>query len=126
MPMLSQARSYFAALLMNDGPPVYMNSTNARLAVGTSTQAFNAADTDLVGTKFRKGMDNPFPTRSNNVVTYRATFDLNEANFAWNEWGVANAASGGMMINRRVESLGEKNSTQTWIFTATLTITSSS
>jgi hypothetical protein len=67
-------------------------------------------------------MDSGFPTVAANVLTFRSTFSGSEANFAWQEWGIANAASGGTLINRLVENNGTKLSGQTWIFETTLTI----
>lgn len=98
------------------------NNANARIGVGDGTTAFSASQTDLQGTnKLRKGMDAGYPTRSGNTVTFRATYGSTEANFAWNEWGVFNAASGGTMLNRKVESLGTKVSGSIWVFEVQLT-----
>ena len=104
------------------------DNTNARLGVGDSATAFSASQTDLQAStnKLRKAMDATYPTRSTNVLTYRSTFTTAEANYAWNEWGVFNAASGATsMLSRKVESLGTKPGTQSWQFTTTLTITTS-
>ena len=46
-----------------------------------------------------------------------------EANFAWNEWGIFNAATGGVMLNRVVESNGTKQNNQTWILDISVTFT---
>jgi hypothetical protein len=67
-------------------------------------------------------MDNGFPTRTNNQLTFQATFGTSEANFAWNEWGVANNSTAGTLLNRKVESLGTKTNSQIWQFTATITV----
>lgn len=101
------------------------NNANAHIGVGDSSTAFSATQTDLqaASNKFRKAMDATYPTRATNVLTFRATFQTTEANFAWNEWGVFNASSGGTMFNRKVESLGTKAVTQSWQFTVTLTVT---
>lgn len=100
------------------------NNANAQIGVGDSSAAFAATQTDLQAAtnKLRKAMDATFPTRSANVLTFRATFGTGEANFAWNEWGVFNAPSAGVMFNRKVESLGTKTSAQSWQITATLTV----
>ena len=66
-----------------------------------------------------------YPTRSNNSVTFKATFDTADANWNWNEWGVFNASTEGVMLNRKVENLGTKTSSATWVFTVTLTFTTS-
>jgi hypothetical protein len=56
------------------------------------------------------------------VLTFRASFGTSEANFAWNEWGIFNAATGGTMMTRKVESLGTKTSSQSWQITTTITV----
>lgn len=99
------------------------NATNARIGVGNGTTVFSVSQTDLQGSsKFRKGMDSGYPKRNGNVLTFKSTFGPNEANFAWEEWGVFNAATGGVMLNRLVEYNGTKQSGQTWIFEVELTI----
>lgn len=100
------------------------NNANAYIGVGDSTTAFSASQTDLQAStnKLRKAMDSGYPTRSNNTMTFRSTFGTSEANFAWNEWGVFNASSGGTMLNRKVESLGTKTSAQSWQITVDVTL----
>lgn len=101
------------------------NNANSHIGVGDSTTAFSAAHTDLQAAtnKVRVAMDATYPTGAANVITWRSTFGTAAANWAWQEWGVFNAASGGTMLNRKVESLGTKTNTQTWQFTVTLTVT---
>lgn len=101
------------------------NNANAHIGVGDSTTAFAVGQTDLqaASNKTRKAMDATFPSGGSNVIVFRSTFGQSDANFAWNEWAVFNASSGGTMLNRKVESLGTKTSTQTWQFTTTLTFT---
>ena len=98
------------------------NAVNARIGVGNGTTAFAVAQTDLQGTsKLRKAMDTGYPTVTPPVVTFKSTFAQNEANFAWNEWGIFNAATGGVMLNRVVESNGTKQSNQTWVLEVAIT-----
>lgn len=100
------------------------NNANAYIGVGDSVTAYAATQTDLIGTnKFRKAMDATFPSGAANVIAFRSTFALADANFAWNEWAVFNAAAAGTMLNRKQEALGTKASTQSWVFTGTLTVT---
>lgn len=101
------------------------NNANTYIGVGDSTTAFSAAQTDLQAAtnKLRKAMDATYPQVAANVVNYRATFGTSDANYAWQEWGIFNASSGGTMLSRKVESLGTKTSAQTWVFTVTLTTT---
>lgn len=91
------------------------NNANAYIGVGNGTTAFSAAQTDLQGaSKTRKGMDASYPQRTDNTVTWSATYATGDANYAWEEWGLFNAASGGQMLNRKVENLGTKTSSATW------------
>lgn len=99
------------------------DNANAHLGVGDGTTAFSPTQTDLQGTnKIRKPMDPGYPVRTGTKLTFRATFGSNEANFAWNEWGVFNAASGGVMLNRLVSSMGTKASGATWVFEVEINI----
>lgn len=100
------------------------DNANAYIGVGDSTTAFAATQTDLQAAtnKLRKAMDATYPTTAANVLTFRSTFGTSDANYAWQEWGVFNASSAGTMLNRKVESLGTKPSSQTWQFTVTLTL----
>lgn len=110
------------------GAVTAFNNANSYIGVGNSTTAFAAGQTDLQAAagatnQLRKAMDATYPSGATNVIQFRSTFAVGDANFAWNEWGVFNAASGGTMLNRKVESLGTKTNTQTWQFTVTLTFT---
>ena len=94
----------------------------AALGVGNGTAAFDPTHTDLQGaSKLRKGMEATFPSRAGDVVTAKATFAPSEANFAWEEWGFFNNVTADTMLCRKVEALGTKPPTQTWILTATMT-----
>ena len=97
---------------------------NAYLGVGDSTTAFAASQTDLqaASNKLRKAMDTGYPQRTNDALKFKATFGDSDANFAWQEWGVFNASSGGTMANRKVESKGTKEG-GSWVFEVTLTPT---
>lgn len=122
MALTTAGLNYLSQAAIGQGTP--FNSANARLGVGDGTAAFSAAQTNLLGThKARKGMDPGYPTIVAPKVTFRSTFAPNEANFAWNEWGVFNAANGGVMLNRVVESNGTKQSNQTWVLEVEITFT---
>ena len=126
MAMTTVGRDYIAQALVGEAFTAF-NNANARIGVGDSTTAFAAAQTDLQApaNKLRKAMDATYPQRAANVLTFRATFGTAEANFAWNEWGVFNAAAAGQMLNRKVEALGTKTSAQTWQLTVALTLNAS-
>lgn len=124
MPITDAGRNQLVQAGIGAGP-TFFNNANAYIGVGDSTTAFSAAQTDLVAStnKLRKAMDSTYPSGAANVITFRSTFSTSDANFAWQEWGVFNASAAGTMLNRKVESLGTKTSTQTWQFTVVLTFT---
>jgi hypothetical protein len=122
MGLTNAGRNFIAQAIMNDSP-TFFDNTHAYLCVGDGTTAFAATQTDLQGSnKTRGGMDTGYPTRADNVLTFKATFDGNTANHDWDEWGVANASSAGTLLNRMVEDNGTKVSGQTWVLEVDLTI----
>lgn len=110
-------------LLIGAGGTVFSNA-NARLGVGDSSTAAAVGQTDLQAAvnKFRRVMEATFPSRTGTTISFKSSFATGEANFAWNEWGVFNAASAGTMLNRKVESMGTKSS-GVWTLEVTITIT---
>lgn len=123
MALTTTGATAIAKSLMNDSP-TFFNNANAYLGVGDSSTAFSSAQTDLQAAtnKLRKAQEATYPQRSSNALTYRSLFGTADANFAWAEWGVFNASSGGEMLSRKVEALGTKTSAASWQFTVTLTI----
>lgn len=123
MALTNAGRNFIAQAIINDTPTFFTNA-NARIGVGDSPTAFAASQTDLQATtnKLRAAMETSFPTRTDNVLTFKSSFGASEANFAWNEWGIFNDASAGTMLNRKVEALGTKSG-GTWILTVELTVT---
>ena len=104
------------------GTGTVFNSTNSFIGVGNSSAAFSADLVDLQGvSKFRKGMEAGYPIVNGSTITYKAIFADPEANFAWNEWGIFNAASGGVMLCRVVQANGTKLPNQTWIYEVQVT-----
>lgn len=120
MALTTAGINYLAQAAIGQG--VIFNNANAKIGVGDGTAAFAVSQTDLQGTnKVRKGMDADYPTSNPPVATFRATFNPSEANFAWNEWGIFNASTGGVMLSRVVESNGTKQSNQTWVLEVAIT-----
>lgn len=117
-------------LLKGAGNVSAFNNANAHLGVGDSSTAAAATQTDLqaVANKFREPMDATFPTHTDGTIdgsddiVFKSTFESGDANFAWNEWAVFNAAAAGRMLNRKVESLGTKTSAGVWALTVTLSL----
>ena len=100
------------------------NVTTPYIGVGDSSTTFAATQTDLQAStnKLRKAMDSGYPTRSSGTLTFRASFNTGEGNFAWNEWAIFDAPTSGTMYGRKAEPLGTKTSSQTWQLTATVTV----
>jgi hypothetical protein len=122
MALTNAGRNLIATMLVG-GAATAFNAANAYLGSGNSNTAFAGAQTDLQGaSKSRKAMDATYPTQATNVLTFRSTWGTSEGNYAWEEWGVFNASSGGTMLSRKVESLGTKTSAQSWELTATITV----
>jgi len=123
MGLSNAGRDFIAAAIMNDGPPTFFTNANAYLGVGNSSAAFDKAHTDLQGaSKDRQPMDSTYPQRTNNVLTFKATWGNGEGEFAWEEWGTFNAAAAGTMLNRAVSAMGTKTAGATWVLTATVTV----
>lgn len=124
MPLTTAGRNFVAVAIMNDSATFFDNS-NAYIAAGDSSTAFDVSQTDLqaVTNKLRRGMESTYPQRTDNVLTFRSLFGTSDANWAWEEWGVFNASSSGTMLTRLAESLGTKDSSASWLITASLTIT---
>lgn len=120
-------------LLLTSGANAYHNrligttvtafdASGARIAVGNGTTAVAAAQTDLQGgTKTRKIVDGA-PTVSGNTISFVATFLSADANHAWEEAGIANASSAGVMLNRVVQSFGTKSSGLQWVITGSISL----
>jgi hypothetical protein len=97
--------------------PAKWDNSNARLGVGDSNAAEDPSQTGLQAAtnKAYKAMDGSYPQRSGQTVEWRATFGTDEANFAWEEYTVVNAADdSGVNLNRKIASKGTKASGETW------------
>jgi hypothetical protein len=132
--LLNEGIQLMLDLLIGASSSTYTNSTSF-LGVGTSTTAASASQTALQAAnnssnKLYKVMDATYPSRASQTVTWKATFGSSDANFAWNEWSVARAASNpnsddtsvGTNLNRKVTSFGTKSSGATWTLTVDITV----
>ena len=106
-----------------EGTPTLWDNTNARIGVGNSSAAEDATHTGLQGaSKAYHAMDATYPQRSGQVSEHRATFPDGEAEFAWEEFAVVNAADDtGKNLNRKTASKGTKAAGESW--TASVKIT---
>jgi hypothetical protein len=103
----------------------FFSSSNAHIGVGNGTTPPSQSDTNLVGSnKYFKAMDSGYPQApsfdpsGSRQVMFMSTFGTDEANFAWNEVGLANADlnanANGILFNRSTVSWGTKTSSDTW------------
>jgi hypothetical protein len=104
------------------------DASNSYIGIGDDNTAEAATQTDLQAAvnKHYQLVDSVQHTDGTDAaaatITFTATFGANDGNFAWNEWGVFNAATGGRMLNRKVESLGTKSVGTTWTLSVTITL----
>ena len=123
---LTTAGATLIAQMVRGASVTPLNAANAFIALGTGSTAFNVSDTALVTPATpRKGMDAGYPSGAAAVLTYQATFGTTEGNGVIAEWGLCNAVSGGTLLGRKVEALGEKLNTQSWTVQITATFSAS-
>lgn len=109
------------------GAETAFDEANAVLWVGDSTSPALETQTHLqaVTNKISQPMEAAFPTfGTGRKATFKSKYDGDTANFAWNEWGIANGdpATTGIMLNRKVAYLGTKGSGTVWTFTVEASI----
>jgi hypothetical protein len=122
--LLNEGIGLLLDLLIGAGGTVYSNA-NARIGVGDSNTAESAAQTGLQAAtnKTYKAMEATYPQRSGQTLTFRSVFASGDANYAWNEFTVVNAATDtGANLNRKVSAQGTKASGQTWTLDVSITI----
>lgn len=108
-------------------PGTSFDFDNAYIGVGNGTAIFEDTQTDLQGAlRARHGMDAGYPIVTGSTIVLRTTFPTTEANFTWNEWGVFNAETGGVMLSRFVEYNSTKLSNQEWVMEVTLELSATS
>lgn len=123
--LLNEGIGALLDLLCGLGSPTAFSNANARIGVGDSSTAAAATQTGLQAStnKLYKGMESGYPSRANQTVTFRAVFGSSEANFAWNEFSIANGDSDSAVnLNRLVSAQGTKASGQTWTVDVAITL----
>lgn len=102
------------------------DSGNAYIGVGASATAAAAAQVGLQDAvnQLYKAMQAGYPTYgTSQLATWQAIFGTTDANWAWNEFTVANGNSDAAMnLNRKVQSLGTKTNSFSWVITLTITL----
>ena len=121
--LLNEGITALQNLLIGAAETSFANA-NAYLGVGDSNTAVVATQTGLQAAtnKLYKAMETSYPSISNQTTTWRAVFGSTEANFAWNEFTVANGNSDSAdNLNRNVEAEGTKTSGQVWALDLAIT-----
>jgi hypothetical protein len=126
MPLSDNGKSYMASVVMGESVTPF-DFAHAMIGVGNSSASVLGIQADLLGgQKFRAPMDVGYPKKDPDdpsIVIFRATFNEADANFDWTEWGIFNSApstTGGLMLIRTVEFIGNKEFGSVWIFTASI------
>ena len=115
--LVNEGINYLNTMFATDaktGTP--FSNVNANLIVGTGTGAAVATDVETTFTSgVKKAMMSGYPTYgTDQKITWKSSYGADDANQAWNEFGVLNAATGGKLLNRKVSAQGTKVSGQTW------------
>ena len=121
---LNEGLQALIGLIAGIGSETAWNNANARLGVGDSNAAENATHTGLQAAtnKLWKAMDATYPQRTNQMCDWRATFGSADANYAWEEYTVVNAADDtGKNLNRKISSKGTKASGESWVLSLQIT-----
>jgi hypothetical protein len=106
----------------------FFSAAEAFLGTGTSSTAEVGTQTDLLAAGVRKAMEATYPLHTDGTTsaaascTWKSSFGTGDANQAWAEVALFNAATGGRMLNRKAVSLGTKTSADTWNLTLTITL----
>jgi hypothetical protein len=126
--------------LLEGGAGTPFAHADAIVGVGAGSTGALVGDTalgdDNTSNAYYQQADSSYPTQSNGTITCNCTFASGNANFAWQEWCLATGsggitagdhlsavATGVVMLNHKVTSLGTKVSGASWV--ATLTIVES-
>lgn len=128
MPLTHTMRDLFSKFTTTeDSSGERFGSTGAYIHVGSSTAAFAATQNSMQSTgAYVRPMESGYPQRTANVLTYRILVSTDNGNFPWEEWGVKNTTAtstgSGTLMQRALDALGTKPSTQAWQLTATITV----
>lgn len=107
-------KALVAAALVGETIAPY-NAANAHIGVGSDATAVLEAQSDLLDPgAVRLSMESGYPQRVGGVMTFRALAGAGVANFAWQEFGIFNAAEDGVMLQRVVRDFGTKAAGQIW------------
>jgi len=122
--LLNEGIGELIDLICGLGAPTAWDNTNARIGVGDSATAPAATQVGLqaVTNKLWKAMNGGYPQKSGQQSIFQSDFVDGEAEWAWLEETIVNAADDtGMNLCRQNTNLGTKPAGQTWRLTGTIT-----
>lgn len=118
-----------------------LDQTNTVIGVGTSSAAVATTQTALQATNdssnrhyIAQAATYPLQTDSTSdsaamTCQFQSSFGTSAANFAWREWGMGRGTAGAggtgshsRMVNRKIKAFGTKTSSDTWVFTVSITL----
>lgn len=135
--LVNTGRTRIADLLIGNGSPKQLTSVYGGTGVGDSSTATAQSQTTLQAATnlLYKPLDGAPTDSSPGVMTGQTTYQLTDANFAWNEWcltvatatsvsssSFTTATTSGIMLNRAVQALGTKVNTAVWVLQWTVTL----
>lgn len=122
--LVNQGINALFTLLCSGASGTRFSEANANLIVGIGTAT--ASVTDVEGTfngGVKKAMESGYPTYgTNQKATWKASYGTNQANIAWQEFGVLDAAANGRLLNRKVSNQGTKIEGQVWDLSLEITL----
>jgi hypothetical protein len=100
------------------------NNQNSYIGVGDGTTPASGDQTGLLGSnKLYKPVDPTYPQINAQTITYRATYGLNEAAWAWQEFTIANGDSDSAVnLCRKVDDHSAKPPADTWVVSLSITL----
>lgn len=111
-------------MVAGDGTIIPFNNANAQIGVGDSTVAATPTQADLQGTNTAYvSMDAGYPMITDQIISFRSTFNGDVANFSWSEVSIRNSATGMVNLNRKVQAMGTKAAPAIWSVTLQVTLT---
>ena len=122
--LLNEGIGELIDLICGLGTPTKWDNTNARIGVGDDATAPAATQTGLLAAtnKLWKGMNTGYPQKSGQDSIFQSDFIDGEAEYAWLEETIVNAADdAGKNLCRQNTNLGTKPTGQTWRLTGTIT-----
>ena len=104
------------------GSANHFTEAKTTIGVGNSTTAAIASQTDLQGgSKTYIAMTAGYPAVSVGQITFRASFGTSNANYEWTEFVIKQSDSA-ICLNRKVNDIGLKTSSDTWIVDIKVTL----